>query len=172
MTKSEYPGTADDAARALREIAHSWADGHRYDPRLLIRAAVEAVVAGVDAPSLPLLAGLFRGEEAQASELFGRVADELGFGFHPPEDFWDGRLALARWWAGEIADGWLDPVEGACLIVEQVAEQFGETAELAPMVAQVVALQDPLAPHAEITAAIVRAAHELLLRIPAPPGRR
>ncbi|MFJ8444234.1 hypothetical protein [Kitasatospora griseola] len=170
MTTSGAPGTAAEAVQEVREIAHRWVYNRRADPDLLIRVALRALIAGVDTPSLPLLAGLFRGEEDQASELFGQVMDELGFGFHPPEDYWEGQLALARWWAAEIAGGWLDPLDGAELIIEDVAEAYGASEELAPMVDAVRALTDPAGqayPY-DIPAHLTRAAHELLARIPPP----
>lgn len=170
MTTSGAPGTAAEAVRELREIAHRWSDGRRADPDLLIQAALRALVAGVDTPSLWHLAWLLRGEEDQASELFGQVTDELGFGFHPSDGYWDG-LALARWWAAEIVGGWLDPVEGAGLIIENVAEAYGDCEELAPMVEAVVACMSQAgsyAPRDEIDAHLTRAAHELLARIPPP----
>ncbi|MEV8529116.1 hypothetical protein AB0451_34085 [Streptomyces sp. NPDC052000] len=170
MTTSGAPGAAAEAVQELREIAHWWTDGRRGDPDHLIQAALRALIAGVETPSLPLLAGLLRSEQAQASELFGQVADELGFGFHPPEDYWEGRLALARWWAAEIVGGWLAPLDGAELIVENVAEAYGQSEELAPMVDAVRALQDYGGPRFpdDIPAHLTRAAHELLARIPPP----
>ncbi|MER5934212.1 hypothetical protein [Streptomyces sp. NPDC002054] len=146
-------------------------DGQRGDTGLLIQAALRALMAGVDTPSLPLLAGLLRSEKGEAKELFGQVADELGFGFHPPEGYWEGRLALARWWAAEIVGGWLDPDEGDLLIVNEVAAAYGESEELAPMVDLVLARWDHTGPQTspeEINAHLIRAAHELLARIPPP----
>jgi hypothetical protein len=171
MAMNEAPVTAAEAVRELRGIAHWWVDGRRGDPELLIEAALRALIAGVDTPSLPLLAGLLRSERAQASELFGQVTDELGFGFDPPEDYWEGRLALARWWAAEIVDGWLDPTDGAKLIVEDVAEAYGESAELAPMVETAWACWDRDRPQPsadEASALLIGAARELLARIPPP----
>ncbi|MFJ7907252.1 hypothetical protein [Kitasatospora sp. NPDC096204] len=168
MTTNGAPGTAGEAVRELRGIAHGWVDGRYGDPDRLVQAALRALIVGVDTPSLPILAGLLRGGEDQAPELFGQVMDELGCGFHPPEDYWEGRLALARWYAAEIVGGWLDPVEGAELIIENVAEAYGEPAELAPMVDAVKALQnygEPTYPD-DIPAHLTRAAHELLARIP------
>ncbi|KDN81885.1 hypothetical protein KCH_63240 [Kitasatospora cheerisanensis KCTC 2395] len=163
------PGAGGEAAvRELRGLAHRWVDGQYGDPAELVEAAVRALVAGVDTPSLPLLAGLLRAELDQVPELFHRVMDELGFGFRPPEDYWQGRLALARWYAAEVVGGWLDPWDGAELVIENVAEAYGECAELAPMVEAVRALQDPGGPGrpADARDHLTRAARELLARIP------
>ncbi len=132
MEPSEAPEPATEAVRELREIAHSWVDGRHADPELLIEAALRALTAGVYSPSLLHLAALSRLEHEQAPELFDQVMEELGFGFHPPEGYWEGRLALARWWATEIVGGWLDPFEGASLILFEVAEAYGRCEELAP----------------------------------------
>ncbi|MEU8512879.1 hypothetical protein AB0C76_14995 [Kitasatospora sp. NPDC048722] len=176
MTTSGAPGTVAEAVRELRGIAHWWVDGRYAEPQSLIRAALGALVAGVDTPSLWLLACLLSGEEDQAPGLFGRVMDELGFGLQLPDDegdYWQGRLVLARWWAAEIVGGWLDPVEGAGLIVENVAEAYGKCEELAPMVDAVVAHMGDAGsqvPADEIAAHLTRAAGELLVRIPSPSG--
>ncbi|MFF1908733.1 hypothetical protein [Kitasatospora sp. NPDC058218] len=170
MVTSEAPATADEAVRGLRGLAHEWVDDRRADPDVLIQAALRALVAGVDTPSLWLLAWLLGGEEDQASELFGQVMDELGFGFHPPEEYWEGRLALARWWAAEIVGGWLDPFVGAELIIENVAEAYGPSEELAPLLDALEALWDrgPQTPPDEAITYVTRAARELVARIPLP----
>ncbi|MFD8599714.1 hypothetical protein ACFV1L_32385 [Kitasatospora sp. NPDC059646] len=169
-TTAGAPGADGEAAvRELRELAHGWIDGQYGDPARLVEAAARAVAAGVDTPALPLLAGLLRAELDQVPELFRQVMDELGFGFHPPEDYWQGRLALARWYAAEVVGGWLDPWDGAELVIENVAEAYGASEELAPVVDAVRALQDPGGPDypSDVSAHLTRAARELLARIPA-----
>ncbi|MFJ9643941.1 hypothetical protein [Streptomyces sp. NPDC101206] len=173
MSTSDAPAAVAQAVRELRETAHAWVDGGHADAEVLIAAAQRAVMAGVDTPSLWHLGALSRCEHDEAPELFGRVMDELGFGFHPPEGYWEGRLALARWWASEIVDGWLDPAEGASLILHEVAEAYGRCAELDPLIEAVPALGERggrQRPPEEITAQLLRAARELVARIP-PPAR-
>ncbi|RKT15995.1 hypothetical protein BX285_0319 [Streptomyces sp. 1114.5] len=161
---------APEAVRELREIAHSWVDGRRTAPELLIEAALRALTAGGYSPSLLHLAALSSLEHEQAPELFDRVMEELGFGFHPPEDYWEGRLALARWWATEIVGGWLDPFEGASLILYEVAEPYGRCEELSPLIdAMLGPAEHSGSPH-RITADLTQVAQELLARIPPPAG--
>ncbi|MEU2393516.1 hypothetical protein [Streptomyces sp. NPDC007369] len=171
MSTSEAPATMAEAVRRLREIAHAWVDGGHRDAGALIAAASGAVMAGVDTPSLWHLAALGRCEHDEAPGLFGRVMDELGFGFHPPEGYWEGRLALARWWASEIVGGWLDPAEGAALIYYKVAEAYGRCEELAPLIDVVMAHGErggrQRSP-AEAGAELIQAARELVARIPRP----
>ncbi|MFK0256580.1 hypothetical protein [Streptomyces sp. NPDC090445] len=173
MPTGDTPATVAEAVQELREIAHSWVDGWHGDPDLLIEAALRALCAGVDTPSLLHLAALNRGERDQASALFGRVMDELGFGFHPPEDYWEGRLALARWWASEIVGGRLDPGEGIALIFYNVAEPYGRCEELNPLIDAVAAHWEHGGPQRSpdgTTAQLTRIARELLSRIPPPPA--
>ncbi|MGW4161428.1 hypothetical protein [Streptomyces sp. NPDC004788] len=171
MSMGEAPATPADAVQELREIAHAWVDGQRGEAGLLTEAALRALCAGLDTPSLLHLAALNRCEHDLAPELFGRVMDELGFGFHPPEEYWEGRLALARWWASEIVGGWLDPAEGIALIFYNVAEAYGRCEELNPVIDAVAAHWENGGPQRspeEITAQLIRLAGELLARIPAP----
>ncbi|MFD7631643.1 hypothetical protein ACFV7Q_37515 [Streptomyces sp. NPDC059851] len=160
------------AVQELREIAHSWVDGQHVEPDLLTEAALRAVCAGVDTPSLLHLAALNRCEHDLAPELFGRVMDELGFGFHPPQDYWEGRLALARWWACEIVGGWLDPAEGTALIFYDVAEAYGRCEELNPLIDAIAAYWENGGPQRspeDTTAQLDQIARQLVARIP-PPG--
>ncbi|GAA2995334.1 hypothetical protein GCM10020229_04830 [Kitasatospora albolonga] len=171
METNGVPVTEAEAVRELRRIAHSWVDGRHEEPRLLIEAALRALDAGLYTPSLLHLAALMSAERDEAPALFDRVMDELGFGFRPPPGYWEGRLALAGWWAAEVADGWLDPAEGIALILENVADAYGDCEELAPVVELMDRLWDrtgPLPPPAAIEAAMVRTARELTRRIPAP----
>ncbi|MFJ9825169.1 hypothetical protein ACIRSU_12425 [Streptomyces sp. NPDC101160] len=171
MSMGEAPATPADAVQELREIAHSWVDGQQGEAGLLTEAALRALCAGLDTPSLLHLAALSPCEHDLAPELFGRVMDELGFGFHPPEEYWAGRLALARWWASEIVGGWLGPAEGIALIFYNVAEAYGRCEELNPVIDAVAAHWENGGPQRspeEITAQLHQLARELLARIPAP----
>ncbi len=100
----------------------------------LIQAGLDALLAGIDAPSLPLLAGLGRREESDAPELFDHVVDELGIEFQPPADPTAASWALAYLFAVQITDGAIDPATGAYLIWVEVAMRLGCPNELQPIV--------------------------------------
>ena len=105
-------GLDDKAGRVLRTMRMTAINrllGRDVGSDQLIRLGLEAVLAGVEAPSLQLLAGLTRAEEPAAPELFDRVLAELAL---VPADLrvettprtW----ALVRWWAQLMVDGELD----------------------------------------------------------------
>ncbi|MER5640193.1 hypothetical protein ABT095_25015 [Kitasatospora sp. NPDC002227] len=120
-----------EAGRAvLRMTAVERAVYHVPSARL-IEVAGEALVAGVDSPSLVELAGLGRAEGG-APELFDRAVAELEL--NPPVEDGEQRWALARWWAGRIADGSLDPLDGANRIWTWAASELGHPEELHPFV--------------------------------------
>ncbi|MEW2514496.1 hypothetical protein [Streptomyces sp. NPDC046870] len=118
----------------------------------LVQLGLDALMAGVEAPSLPLLAGLARGEHPQARELFGLVLEESGLLPMTPEDLAKARWTAARWWARQIAAGRLDPVHGAKLIHTEAAAELGHPDALRPIVDLATALglpndQPPDQPH-------------------------
>lgn len=105
------------AIRALRFVAIDRLVGEHVGSDRLIQLGLEALLAGVDIPSLALLAGLTRAEEPQAQELFDKVTAELHLA---PSDLPVLRVprawALIRWWAQLIVDGTLDVQTGGELI--------------------------------------------------------
>jgi hypothetical protein len=103
----------DEALRQLRRLGQERALGRHIGSDRLIQAGLEALLAGVDTPSIPLLAGLGRREEPEAPELFDRVLEELGLHFRSPKDPTDVSWALIYWLAEQIVDGSLDPATGA-----------------------------------------------------------
>lgn len=121
------PGvTRAQALKQLRTLAQARALGRHVGSDRLIQAAVDALLADIDSPSLPLLAGLGRCEEHCARELFDHVEDELGIGFEAPADPTAAKWALAYWLADQVVDGSLDPAIGADLIWAEVAMDKGE----------------------------------------------
>ncbi|MFJ9620920.1 hypothetical protein [Streptomyces sp. NPDC101181] len=126
--------TSDDALKQFRHIARERAFGRHVGPDRLIQAGLDALMAGVESPSLALLAGLLRSEEPEAPELFDQVLEELGLLFRPPADPRAAKWAMACWIASRIADGSLDPAAGAHLVWADIACDLGCPEELEPLV--------------------------------------
>ncbi|MEU5161368.1 hypothetical protein AB0G74_17400 [Streptomyces sp. NPDC020875] len=111
----------DEVLRRLNELAWEGVFGTPGADRL-IRAGVDALLVGIDSPSLPALAGLLRHEEPEARGLFEEMLDELGLRWEPPADPVEAKWAMAERVAAQIADGTLDPVFGARLLYWEIAE--------------------------------------------------
>ncbi|GAA2654852.1 MULTISPECIES: hypothetical protein [Streptomyces] len=126
--------TRDDALKQLGHIARERAFGRHVGSDRLIQAGLDALIAGVESPSLAMLAGLLRSEEPEAPALFDQVLEESGLLFHPPADPRAAKWAMASWVAGQIADGSLDPVVGTHLIRADIAYDLGDPPELEPLV--------------------------------------
>ncbi|GAA2344819.1 hypothetical protein SVIO_000230 [Streptomyces violaceusniger] len=126
--------TRDDALKQLSHIARERAFGRHVGSDRLIQAGLDALIAGVESPSLAMLAGLLRSEEPEAPQLFDEVLDELGLLFHPPADPRAAKWAMAYWVAGQIADGSLDPSVGTHHIWADIAYDLGYPIELEPLV--------------------------------------
>jgi hypothetical protein len=121
---------SEEALAALRWLAIERASGRQVGSNRLIKAGLDALLGGVDSPSLRLLAGLGRREEPEASELFVRVVEELGLVPDLPSDRDQALWAMARWWADLIVKGKLDPLKGADLIYWRVAAELGHPKQL------------------------------------------
>ncbi|WP_432012220.1 hypothetical protein [Streptomyces cucumeris] len=126
--------TRDDSLDQLRNIARERAFGGHVGSDRLIQAGLEALLAGVESPSLAMLAGLLRSEEPEASALFDQVLEELGLLFHPPDDPRAAKWAMAYWIAVQIADGSLNPAAGTYRIWADIAYDLGYPDELEPLV--------------------------------------
>ncbi|MFE0133074.1 hypothetical protein ACFWY6_16100 [Streptomyces sp. NPDC059037] len=126
--------THDEAIKQLSHLARARAFGRHVGSDRLIQAGLDALIAGVESPSLAMLAGLLRGEEPEAPELFGQVLEELGLAFHPPADPRAAKWAMAHWIADQIADGSLDPATGTHLIWADIAYDLGYPEDLEPLV--------------------------------------
>jgi hypothetical protein len=131
-----------EAIRQLRMLAVDLEIDRHVGADRLIRAGLDALLAGVEAPSLPLLAGLSRNEEPDARPLFHQVVDELGLAPDLPVDRTARRWALVRWWAQLVVDGALDPGEGGYLIWQEGWSPLGHPDALRPVVGEVVQLED------------------------------
>jgi uncharacterized protein YbjT (DUF2867 family) len=97
---------------------------HRPSDAYLVQLGLDALMADIEAPSLPLLAGLARGEYHQARELFVLVLEELVLLPLASDDLAKARWTAARWWAGQIVAGQLDPAHGAKLIYQESAAEL------------------------------------------------
>lgn len=100
-------------------------------------------MAGVDTPSLRLLAGLGRNEEQEAHDLFAAVLDELDLSGDIPDNQVDALWSLARAAAAAIVDGDVDPVKGAERIWQGFAKPLDYPPELMSFVSAVVDVHNP-----------------------------
>ncbi|WP_327660110.1 MULTISPECIES: hypothetical protein [unclassified Streptomyces] len=126
--------THDEALKQLSHLARERAFGMHVGSDRLIQAGLDALIAGVESPSLAPLAGLLRSEEPEAPELYDQVLDELGLAFHPPAGPLAAKWAMAHWIAGQVADGSLDPATGTHLIRADIAYHLGYPQDLEPLV--------------------------------------
>ncbi|MGW5905833.1 hypothetical protein ACWFQ6_29225 [Streptomyces althioticus] len=126
--------TRDDALKQLSHIARERAFERHVGSDRLIQAGLNALIAGIESPSLAMLAGLLRSEEPEAPALFDQVLEELGLLFRPPADRRAAKWAMADWVAGQIVDGSLDAAAGTHLIWADIAEDLGYPEELEPLV--------------------------------------
>ncbi|WP_181140720.1 hypothetical protein [Streptomyces sp. Ru62] len=97
----------------------------------LVQLGLDSLSAGIEAPSLPPLAGRALGEYPQARELFDLLLEELGLLPLTWEDPAKARWAAAHWWARQIAARRLDPVHGAKLIHAEAAAELDRPARAA-----------------------------------------
>ncbi|MDH6124309.1 hypothetical protein [Kitasatospora sp. GP82] len=135
--------TGEAAIGRIHMLAIEWiVDWQWVTADRLVQAAEDALRAGVDTPSLWFLAELGRSENAEARELFGGVLDELGLRPQLPGDRAGARWELAHWWAGQIAEGVLDPALGANLIWREAANELGHPQALQPFVRWASELDD------------------------------
>ncbi|MFE0463523.1 hypothetical protein ACFW1A_30155 [Kitasatospora sp. NPDC058965] len=155
-----------DALDSLRWLAIERASGRHTGSDRLIAVGLDALLSGVDSPSLPLLAGLGRAEEPEAPELFAKVLEELDLVPDLPTDHEQALWAMARWWVRLIVSGKLDPLTGADLIWWRVAMELDYPEELQELVDGAINGDDwnenwgiPLE---QIKSDIVRAAHALV----------
>ncbi|MEU6667979.1 hypothetical protein [Streptomyces sp. NPDC046727] len=118
----------------------SW---QRPSDAYLVQLGLDALMADVEAPSLPLLAGLARGEYSQARELFDLVLEELGLLPLASDNLAKARWTAARWWAGQIVACRLDPGHGAKLIHRESAAELDYPDALQPIVDLARALDSP-----------------------------
>ena len=167
--------TETDPIQALRMAAIWERLGQTVGSNQLIKAALDALLAGVESPALAQLAGLGRGEEPEAHDLFNRVIDELGLAPTLPDDPAAARWELVRWWCQLIIDEKLPPEVGGRLIWFEGWNKLNYPNTLQPLVGWVSEWEDWTnawdTPRQTYRQRIVNAARELLEQ-PWPPQAR
>ncbi|MFC4856757.1 hypothetical protein [Actinophytocola glycyrrhizae] len=130
-----------DHLKRLLIAAINERSGHQVGSDELIRTALDALIGGVDTPALRQLAGLTRGEEPEAHDLFEQVIHELDLAPSLPDHPADARWVLIRWWCRLIVDGDLSPVEGGQRISTMWSE-VGYADAIRPIVGAVSQWED------------------------------
>ena len=100
-------------------------------PESLPTLATDALVRGLDSPSLRELAGVRAADYQEARDPFQRVCRELGIRIPTPDQ---ARWSLAYEWAEAIVTGELSPVVGARRIWWEAWEHLGRPNVLTPFV--------------------------------------
>lgn len=164
--------TETDPIQALLMAAIRERLGEAVGSDQLIKAALDALLAGAESPALAQLAGLRRSEEPEAHDLFNRVIDELGLAPALPDDPTAARWELVRWWCQLIIDENLPPEVGGQLIWFEGWDKLKRPSALQPLVGWVSEWEDwtpardtPLEIYRQ---RIINAARELLEQ-PWPP---
>ncbi|WP_181776815.1 hypothetical protein [Amycolatopsis pittospori] len=104
---------------ALRELAIDRLAGREVRTSHLVEAGLDAIVAGLDAPSLALLAGLEASEGDAVDKALDQVVDELGLEL--PADATAARWLLIHGWLTAMVKGDLSPAAGGALVGEVAA---------------------------------------------------
>jgi hypothetical protein len=136
-------------------------DVHSED---LPEIATQALVRGVDSPSLRELAGTSAADVRKAADLFRAALDELGAPLLSKDDaLW----RLVRRAARQMLSGDLRPAQGASWIWANAAHEVDEEGDLRIFIGLASERQDHPEAGDEIDAQIIEAATELLAR-PSP----
>jgi hypothetical protein len=165
--------TEDEAVDRLQVLAVERLAYDVVGSDRLVRAGLDALLAGVDTPALAQLAGLTRREEPEASDLFEAVLDELAL-----RDGLPGTRVAAAWWIvrrtlARIVDGTVDPVAGADRIWDLAHPGQWFDSAVAPVVQGLITAydidgaDDPA--RLEEAREEIRAAARALLALPEPP---
>jgi hypothetical protein len=126
--------TLAEAARVLQDAAALWSIGAVRSPAV-VSSACDALVAGLDGPSLRILAGLTRAEaDYDVPAILPAALAELGLAFHPPGSL-SGKEATVRALAAQAVSGSLTPRE----LAAAVHRHFGHSL---PLASRLAALDD------------------------------
>jgi hypothetical protein len=124
-------------------------------------AALEAVEAGFDSPSLVQLAGLEGEDPGETKRLFDGALNELKLTMPTPAQ---AALSIARETAEEIVRGEVLPYEGAKRIWHQLYARFPQLDELKPFVGFASEFEDDESHRTEYGQLIIEEAKNLLAR--------
>ena len=122
----------ETAAVGLLDAAALWSVGNRGAAQNVVRAACDALVAGLDSPTLGMLAALSANEaDLEVPELLPIVLDELGL---PPlpRDSVAGKEAVATALAAQLTSGKTTPRE----LASQAHQLFGHQLPLTQRLAE------------------------------------
>lgn len=123
--------------------------------------AANALVRGLDSPSLRILAGQRPADVRDSADLFERALDELGFTVPAPDE---AAWSLARVTAQQIGEGVISPVAGADEIWRSAFHRVEDSGDLRIFIGLASTLHDHPEDLAVIESEIVAAAKELLQR--------
>jgi hypothetical protein len=121
--------------------------------------ATNALVAGVDSPSLRVLAGLRASDYADARDLFTAAVDELGLARPTPDE---ARWYFVRRWARAMVDGAISPYEASRMIWWRGWEELGHPDSLTVFVGLASEWEDDEARRPLFEADMLTAARALL----------
>ncbi|WP_418960956.1 hypothetical protein [Streptomyces tritici] len=164
--------TEDEAIDRLRQLAVERIAYGVVGADRLIGAALDALLAGVDSPSLAQLAGLTRREEPEASGLFEAVLDELALREGLPATEVGARRLRIRQLLTQIVRGTVDPLLGADRVWDLSHSVRWYDTAVAPAVQGLLTAydcdeNDPV--RLEEAREEIRAAARALLVLPEPP---
>jgi hypothetical protein len=128
-------------------------------PEELPSIAADALVAGVDSPSLRLVAGTPTREYQDARELFIAAANELRLPVPTPEE---ARWCRVREWAQAMVDGSVSPYEASRRIWGQGWDELGRPESLTAFVGLASEWEDDEPRRSQYEDAMLNAARRFL----------
>jgi hypothetical protein len=122
----------DQATGILQDTAALWSID-AVSPQAVVRCACDALIAGLDSPSLRILAGLTRAEaDYQVLDILPAALAELGLDFYPRGSC-SGQEAAVRALAAQAVSGSLAPRELAAAIHRHFGHGLPLTERLAAL---------------------------------------
>src|ERR1700761_5943413 len=126
------PMPLDQATGTMRDTAALWSID-AVSPQAVVGRACDALIAGLDSPSLRILAGLTRAEaDHQVLDILPAALAELGLDFYPRGSC-SGQEAAVRALAAQAVSGSLNPRELAAAIHRHFGHGLPLTERLAAL---------------------------------------